>query len=208
MRITVIGAAGRLGQQIVATAAKRGHEVTGLARHPERSAMRTECAVAVRGDARNPAAVARAVTGADVVITTLPGGDRADPHRVTDSMRTLVSAMSTLGVRRVIASSAYPIVARRPALVMAILRRVFRVAYSDAAGAEAILSGSNLEWTVVRLNRLTDALPVGRPRVSTGELDRPTGLTRSDAAGLLVDLAETGAHTATAVNVRGRDAKG
>ena len=33
MNITVIGAAGRLGQRVVEEASRRGHQVTGLARH-------------------------------------------------------------------------------------------------------------------------------------------------------------------------------
>jgi uncharacterized protein YbjT (DUF2867 family) len=38
MNITVIGAAGRLGRQVVEKTSRRGHRVTGLARRPERLA--------------------------------------------------------------------------------------------------------------------------------------------------------------------------
>ena len=38
MNITVVGAAGRLGQQVAEEASRRSHRVTGLARHPQRMA--------------------------------------------------------------------------------------------------------------------------------------------------------------------------
>jgi len=207
MRITVIGSAGRLGAQVVRAATAHGHHVTGLARHPERAAGESTLAVAGRGDARDLSAVSTAVANAEAVIMVLAGGGRADPTAVQDSATTVVKAMTTTGNRRLIMTSAYPIVARHPALVMAVLRRVFATAYADAARSEEVVSQSDLDWTIVRLNRLADASAVGMPRVSTGELDRPTGLTRADAAEFLVGLAESGDYSRAAVNVRGRDSR-
>ncbi|MGL3151249.1 NAD(P)-dependent oxidoreductase [Microbacterium sp. A82] len=208
MRITVIGSAGRLGGHVVKAATAHGHHVTGLARRPERVPDQSPLVVTVRGDARDLTAMSTAVANADAVIMVLAGGDRADPTAVRDSARTLVRAMTTTGTRRLIMTSAYPIVARHPALVMALLRRVFATAYADTAHAGGVVTNSNLDWTIVRLNRLANAPSVGMPHVSTGELDRPTGLTRADAAELLVNLAESGDYSRVAVSVRGRDARG
>jgi len=44
--------------------------------------------------------------------------------------------------------------------------------------------------------------PIGEPDVSSGLFDRPTGLTRADAAGLLVDYVQDQRWSRTAVNVR------
>jgi uncharacterized protein YbjT (DUF2867 family) len=43
MNITVIGATGRLGQRVVEEAARRGHQVTGRARYPQRLARPDSC---------------------------------------------------------------------------------------------------------------------------------------------------------------------
>ena len=88
------------------------------------------------------------------------------------------------------------------------LRKVLATPYADVANAEQIAAASGLDWTITRLNRLTNQPPAGQPHYSTGLLDRPTGLSRADAATLLVDLAETRNHARQALNVRGHDQAG
>lgn len=207
MRIAVVGAAGRLGRAVVAEAGRRGHEVTGLARSAEALGSVAGLSRRVVGDARDERPAGSAVEGADAVICTVAGGTRRDPCRAQEVASALTAAMPRLGVSRLVVTSAYPIVGRRPAVAMAVLRRVFATPYNDAAAAEERVAASGLDWTVVRLNRLVDRAGGGPPHVAEGQLDRATGLTRADAAALLVDLAESRAHAGRAVNVRGRDAR-
>ena len=205
MKITVIGAAGRLGQRVVEEAARRDHQVTGLARHPERLARPDLLTGIAAGDGRDRDVVAGAVADADAVISTLPGGMRKDPHQAADVTRAVTTAMRDHGVRRLVITSAYPIVGTRPRAAMWVMRKALATPYADVAQAEQIATGSGLDWTIARLNRLTDKAPAGLPYASTGLLERPTGLSRADAATLLVDLAETRDHARQALNVRGHD---
>jgi putative NADH-flavin reductase len=205
MNITVIGAAGRLGCRVVEEASRRGHKVAGLARHPERLARPELLCNIAAGDGRDRDTAARAVAEADAVVITVAGGTGKDPRQAADVTRTVITAMREHGVGRLVITSAYPIVATRPMAVMWVLRRVLATPYADTAEAERITAASSLDWTIVRLNRLTDHRPVGPPHISTGLLDRPTGLSRTDAATLLVDLAETRDHAREALNVRGHD---
>jgi putative NADH-flavin reductase len=203
MNITVIGAAGRLGREVGAEAVRRGHDVTGLARSQPAPAA-DHLARLVLGDARDPASVEDAVRGADAVICTVPGGTRDDPHRAGDVATTLTAAMSDAGVYRLVVTSAYPIVARRPVVVvMLLLRRIFATAYADTAASDQIVADSGLSWTIVRLNRLTDRAPTGPLHVTTRDLERPAGLGRADVAALLVDGVEAGRHARQAINVGG-----
>ena len=205
MKITVIGAAGRLGQRVVEEAARRDHQVTGLARHPERLARPDLLTGIAAGDGRDRDVVAGAVADADAVISTLPGGMRKDPHQAADVTRAVTTAMRDHGVHRLVITSVYPIVGTRPRTVMWLLRKVLATPYADIAEAEQITGASGLDWTIARLNRLTDKAPAGPPYASTGLLERPTGLSRADAATLLVDLAETRDHARQALTVRGHD---
>lgn len=157
----------------------------------------------VLGDARDPASVEDAVRGAHAVICTVPGGTRDDPHLARDVATTLSAAMSDARVDRLVVTSAYPIVARRPALVMSLLRRIFATSYADTSGADEIVAESGIAWTIARLNRLTDRPPTGPLHVTTQDLERPTGLGRADVAAMLVDIVETGRHTRQAINVGG-----
>jgi len=205
VNITVIGAAGRLGQRVVEEAARRGHQVTGLARHPQRIAKPGLLSRIATGDGRDPATVADAVAGADAVVITVAGGAGKDPHQAAGVTRAVTAAMRDHGVHRLVITSAYPIVGTRPRVAMWVLRKALATPYADTAEAERIATGSGLDWTIARLNRLTDHRPAGPPHISAGLLDRATGLSRADAATLLVDLAETRDHARQALNVRGHD---
>jgi hypothetical protein len=85
-RITVIGGTGYAGSAIVAEAAARGHEVTAFSR--SLPAERVPDVSYVQGDATDEAALASAVSGADVVVGALaPRGPLAGSYR--DVYRTI-----------------------------------------------------------------------------------------------------------------------
>lgn len=120
MNITVIGAAGRLGQRVAEEASRRGHQVTGLARRPQRIAKPELLSRIAAGDDHDT--VADAVAGADAVVITVAGGTGKDPHQAADVTRTVTAAMHDHDVHRLVITSAYPIVAARPRVVVWILR--------------------------------------------------------------------------------------
>ncbi|HZN70202.1 MAG TPA: NAD(P)H-binding protein, partial [Micromonosporaceae bacterium] len=70
MRVTVIGASGRIGRRIVAEAVSRGHEVVAAVRDPAVSNVDFNGRV-VGADVFDPAAVAEAVAGCDVVVSAV-----------------------------------------------------------------------------------------------------------------------------------------
>jgi len=157
------------------------------------------------GDGRDRDIVSGAVVGTDAVLIAVPGGTGKDPHQAADVTRTVTAAMREHGVRRLVITSAYPIVGTRPRAAMWVLRKVLATVYADLAEAERVAADSDLDWTIARLNRLTNQALAGPPHVSTSLLDRATGLSRADAASLLVDLAETRDRVCQALNVRGHD---
>lgn len=107
MNITVIGVAGRLGQQIATVAAARGHLVTGLCRRAVPANGPAGAARLVIGDARDRQAVDQAVAGADAVVCAVSGGTSAQPHQAEQVATALVASMQASGVRRLVTTSAY-----------------------------------------------------------------------------------------------------
>jgi hypothetical protein len=87
------------------------------------------------------------------------------------------------------------------------LRLILRAAYADLAQMERIVSASDLDWTIARLNRLLDKPARGRARISTTLLDKPAAITRADAAATLLDLAESDRYAKSAVNLSGAEQK-
>jgi uncharacterized protein YbjT (DUF2867 family) len=198
--IVIFGATGRTGRLAVARAAGEGHHVVAFTRGTKPP---DGVSAVVTGDPRDPRAVRKALDGADAVISTLPGGNRRLPHLATEATSTIIAAMTGLGVRRLVVTSAYPIVADRPRLAMALLRRLLATPYADVAAMEGLVSHSDLDWTIVRLNRLTDGPATGDLTMSDALLARPRALSRADAAALLVRTALDPALSRTAVNVGG-----
>lgn len=203
MKLTVFGATGRTGRHVLAEGLRRGHEITAFTRRPESLPDPSSLSAVVAGDGRDPAAVRRAVAGTEAVIAIVSAERRKGPHHTAAVVEVIVRAMTDLGVRRVVATSAYPIVARSPRLPMAVLRRLLADAYADGARMERILAATELDWTVLRLNRLTDAPARGRVHLSRGQLDKPAALTRADAAAALLDIVADAATAGAALNASG-----
>jgi uncharacterized protein YbjT (DUF2867 family) len=208
VNLTVFGAAGRTGRHVVEQAMARGHRVTAFTRRPAALADCAGLAEVVHGYGRDPQAVREAVRGADAVIAVIGPASRKGPHQVAEVADTLIAAMGDEGVRRLVITSAYPLVGDRPRIPIALLRRVLAAVYADAAAMERAVSDSGLDWTIARLNRLTSNPAAGQARVSPGLFARPTAITRADAARALLDITEDRALARTAVNVAGPARKG
>jgi putative NADH-flavin reductase len=203
MRITVFGSTSRTGRHVLSQGLRRGHEITAFTRRPHTLDDPSALAAVVHGDARDRVAVGRALEGADAVITIINGGTRKDPHRYADACRTITRAMREGGVKRLVVTSAYPIIATEPRLAMTLLRRLLATPYADVAAMEEIVSTSSLEWTIVRLNRLTNAPASGNVIVSPGLLAKARSISRADVAAILLDLVQDTATARSAVNVSG-----
>lgn len=112
MRIFIAGATGVLGRRITRQLADLGHDVTAMARDPQRAAVVLPPGVTVvPGDALDPAAVTAAVVGAapELVmhqLTDLASGAGAANSRLrVAGTRHLVDAALTAGVDRFVAQS-------------------------------------------------------------------------------------------------------
>lgn len=91
MKIAVLGASGRAGSEIVKELARRGHQVTGVARNPARIPVGYGI-TADTGDVNDAAALPALLAGADAVVSAIMFTD-TDPE-------TLIGAVKAAGVPR------------------------------------------------------------------------------------------------------------
>lgn len=200
MKLAIFGATGQTGRLLLAEARRRGHEVTAFARDPASLEAVPGGVGVVRGDARDREAVLAAVAGQDAVITAIAGG-KGDPTVQTDAVTTIAAAMRAEGVARLVTTSAYGPVATRPFVVARVVRRIFDVTFADQLRADAVVAGSELDWTVVRPTRLTNGGP-GASRLDTRLFARgPWSISRRALAGTLLDLTQDGRHVGETVNL-------
>lgn len=174
MKLLVIGAAGKLGSELVLQGVRSGHQVTALVRRPERLAGVPEGVVVVRGDLLDITTLRSALSGQDAVLAGVapkPGfGDKAPLF--APGSRNLVSAMENAGPARLLwvtsaAVDPQDLAATAPLFRLLIEPLLLKGVYADAAASEDVLQSSMLDWTAVRPTQLTDGPLVGRYRIDT-----------------------------------------
>ena len=106
MNLTILGATGATGTILVERALAAGHHVTALARNPQKLTTTHPNLRAIAGDATDGAAVARALEGADAVISALGATKGA---LMADATRAIVAGAERHGVKRVVVLSSFAV---------------------------------------------------------------------------------------------------
>ncbi|MDX6741907.1 NAD(P)-dependent oxidoreductase [Actinocorallia sp. A-T 12471] len=210
MHLTVLGASGRTGRQIVRQALDAGHRVTSVVRDPARlDPARHPSLEAFTADPLDPVALAPAVAGRDAVISALGPNSRADGVICTAGARAAIAAARETGTRRLVVitgAGAFIDDGDGPftrAVFKPLLRRLYLGAqFTDFENAEREVRASALDWTLVRPPRLTDG--PARPYRTAVDRNIRGGLTLSRASlatavlALLPDPATTHHHISAA----------
>lgn len=98
LNIALFGATGMIGSRIAAEAARRGHHVTALSRHPVAD---TDGIVEKTADLFDPASVAAALAGQDVVASAY-GPKQDDAGKVVTAAKALVAGARQAGLKRLV----------------------------------------------------------------------------------------------------------
>ncbi len=197
MKVLIVGATGRTGRLLAQGALERGHEVTALARAPERLGELAARLHVVRGDVLDGGAVSDAIDGREAVLVAL-GVARRHKDPAVNALGTLnvIRSMQRYGVRRLVVLSA---AGTRPGrdperswLHERVVKPLFEsAAFDDLRRMETSVRQSELDWTVVRAPALSDDPARGIYRVGPG-FSLPGGrrIARADAAAFMLDELE------------------
>ena len=98
MKIAVFGSSGRTGRLLCERALARGHAVTAHLRNPDKLADLDPAIQRVAGDLGDEASIARALEGADIVISALGTTSRKPNSVLSDGTRAILAAMERAGV--------------------------------------------------------------------------------------------------------------
>jgi uncharacterized protein len=105
MKIVVFGATGNVGRQVVAEALRRGHEVVGVVREPEAVKSPAPRVTLTKGDATDADSIAKAVRGADAVVSAIsprPNARGLPAPSLSVNARALLKGLRSAGVKRVL----------------------------------------------------------------------------------------------------------
>ena len=105
MNLTVFGATGGIGREIVRQALGAGHRVTAVVRDPARLGVTGDALEVFRADLTDPKALRDAVAGRDAVLSGLGARKRSDAGITARLTRSVLAAMEAEGTRRLVVVS-------------------------------------------------------------------------------------------------------
>jgi putative NADH-flavin reductase len=206
MKLLVFGASGPLGRAITQAALETGHQVTAFARTPGRLGGHPGLRE-VAGDVLDAEPVAAAVPGHDAVISAL-GQAKPSPagHDLHPGTAHIIAAMRAAGVSRLIWISSHGVGDARGRSGF-VFERIFvpwrlRAEFADKERQEALVTASDLDWTIIRPARLTNGPATGKlraqPRLPVTIRD---SISRADVAQFVLGELKDGTHLLTAPTI-------
>jgi putative NADH-flavin reductase len=210
MKVTVFGATGRIGEQVVRQALDAGHKVTAVVRDPARfDVSHPALEVATVPGLTDPEVLRPVLEGSDAAISGVGPRGRKDGPVASSATRGILRAMEASGVRRLVAVSAVPVgpvpegesfVNRR--IVLPLISAFARDVYADLAAMEDEIRRSTTEWTIVRPPKLVNKPLTGTYRTCVGgNVPRGYSISRADVAHAMLAALDDPATVKQAVGI-------
>ncbi|MBU0905428.1 MAG: SDR family oxidoreductase [Firmicutes bacterium] len=165
MNITLFGATGRVGSEILKLALRDGHHVTALVRPPSKLPTHNNLSI-LTGDIRDKELVSKAIENADAVMSAI-GTDKTTT--LTDAIPSIIEAMKTGNVERIITIGTAGILQSRTnpdvyRFQSTESKRRLTFAAEEHAKVYEQLKRTDLEWTIICPTYLPDGEATGQWR--------------------------------------------
>lgn len=208
MKLTIFGATGGTGMEVVKQALAAGHQVTAFARTPGKIELDHSNLKIVQGSIEQADRVEAAVAGSEAVISALGPTRNSPPGMLTSGMRHVLQAMNEHDVQRLIVATGAGVADPNdePKLINKFITFLLKTTagsvLEDSVGMVNAVRNSDRDWVIVRAPRLADAPQ--RKQLKAGYVGKGPGasLTRADFAAFMLDqLADnTWLHKAPAIS--------
>lgn len=186
MKIAVIGASGRSGQEFLAQALAAGHLVRAGVRKPNRLVPQTNLQV-MQCEVTEESELESLLEGQEAVVSLIGHDKNSPPFLQTDLMKKLIKLMPGHGISRIISLTGTGVRLRGDKirfldrLLNLAIRLIDPQRVEDGIHHLKVLQHSNLDWTVIRVLKLTSGQPTtyvltehgpGKPLVARQEVAR------------------------------------
>jgi len=210
MRMTVFGATGGIGGQVVRQALDAGHKVTAVVRDPARfEVSHPALEVATVPGLTDPEMLRPVLEASDAALSGVGPRGRKDGPVASSTTRGILRAMEASGVRRFVAVSAVPVgpvpqgeswLNRR--IILPLISAFARDVYADLAEMEDQIRRSTTQWTIVRPPKLVNKPLTGTYRTCVGgNVPRGYTISRADVAHAMLAALDDPATLGQAVGV-------
>jgi putative NADH-flavin reductase len=167
MKILILGVSGRTGLLTAAEAVKRGHQVVGIARNPDK--VNIKGVELIEGTPYNFETVKKAIIGCNAIVGVLSSfpasqgifGKINSPLDVMSvSLKNTIQLMNENQIKRIVLMTALGVSDSEKEVpwLFRFLVRISNIkyAYIDHEIQEKMLENSSLDWTILRPVMLTD----------------------------------------------------
>jgi uncharacterized protein len=194
LKVALIGASGQAGSRILTELARRGHSVTGIARHPEKIAA-APGVTAKKGDVYDKDGLAALLKGHDVVISSV--------HFSASDPKLLIEAVRASGAKRYLVVGGAGSLEVAPGVTL-VSTPQFPAIYKDEATKGGEFLGllrheKDLDWTFLSPSAMfvpgerTGKFRLGKDQLLTN--DKGSSISFEDYAIAAVDELEKPAHS-------------
>jgi uncharacterized protein YbjT (DUF2867 family) len=195
MKLTIFGATGATGKQLIKQALAAGNPVVAYARDPSKIEASHELLTLVQGELTDTAVIEGATSGADAVISVLGPrpGENIHSKPLTNGMQNILAAMQRTNVRRLIISSTPS--ASDPKdlpdfkfkVLVTLIKTLMRPAYEEIVNVARLVRASDTDWTIVRVSMLNNNPALGTIRAGyLGRKQVGTTIARADLAAFML----------------------
>jgi putative NADH-flavin reductase len=204
MKLTIFGATGGIGAEVVKQALERGHFVTAFVRNPASLANMGNTLTLATGDIHDLSSVEKAVQEQDVVICALGARDLKKTMIRTEGTVNIIRAMKKHNIMRLFVISAMGVGDSWNSLSLlnkfffAILLKSTR---EDHETQEDAVKASGLDWTIIRPSGLVDTPRTGIYNVGENIRAKTSQISRADVADLILNDLEKQALVHKAVTI-------
>ncbi|MDP2722281.1 MAG: NAD(P)H-binding protein [Bacteroidales bacterium] len=190
-KIAVLGGTGKAGRFVIKQLLEKGYEVKALTRNPAKLTQSSRSLEIIQGDARDAETIHLLLKGCDAVISTI-GPAIKTPDTCSIATGHVIDAAKRNKIKRYIELAGLAIDTPsdkkgfKTKLVVSIMKLFVPKIITDRQKAYGLLSGSDLDWTLVRSSmiELTDTRRV----IKTSLYDSPgRKISATDLANFLVD---------------------
>lgn len=174
MKITLLGASGYVGKELLKKTIGQGYQVKVLARNPEKIKDFSDKIEIIKGDYFNKESIIKAVAGSDIVVSTI-GPSTKKPYDVGEYKKSMINAMTNLiaimkaeKVKRfiIISGCATPISQNesfnfRQNFIKVMLNLTAKYIIEIKTEECALLKQSTIDWIVMRPPAITRGTSTG-----------------------------------------------
>lgn len=195
MKITVFGATGRTGREVVKLALERGCNVVAFVRDSRKVKIENSQLEVVQGELNNKEALRAALKGSDCVVSALGLAGNLSDAELSDGIATILSVMEEYEIKRfvVLSTTSYQDPLDQDGFRFRLRRNMIRrgrpLTYEQIVKYSQLVRDSNTDWTLVRIAAILTDKQLSK-RVRAGYLGKDklgSKLSRTDLAWFMLE---------------------